>query len=63
MTLLVLAVPALLVMSSAVLTGVGARRRGAGWTVAILSAAFFPVAWAAWYVRDTRGSRPSVGPA
>jgi hypothetical protein len=35
-----------------VLTGVGSQRRHPGLVRAGLSAAFFPVAWAVWYVRD-----------
>lgn len=38
----------------AVLTAVGERRRGANRITAAASAVFFPVAWAAWYIRDGR---------
>lgn len=36
----------------AALTWLGQRRRGSGRGVASLAAAFFPVAWAVWYVAD-----------
>jgi hypothetical protein len=34
------------------LTGIGSRRRGDSIAVCFLAAAFFPVAWTAWYLRD-----------
>jgi len=40
------------VLASSVLTGVGSQRRHPGLVRAGLSAIFFPVAWAVWYVRD-----------
>lgn len=40
------------VLPLGVLTGVGSQRRHAGLVRAGLSALFFPVAWAVWYVRD-----------
>ena len=43
-----------MVVLVAVVTGVGSRRRGAGWAVTALGAIFFPVAWVVWYVRDPR---------
>lgn len=41
----------------AVLTGLGSRRRGSGPAVVLLSALFFPVAWAGWYVSDVHPYR------
>jgi len=41
----------------AVLTGLGAHRRGAGIPMAFLLGAFFPLTWVAWYVRDERPYR------
>lgn len=38
----------------AVLTVLGQRRRGSGLASAVLAGAFFPVAWAVWYVADER---------
>ncbi|HZY76648.1 MAG TPA: hypothetical protein VFE40_10040 [Jatrophihabitantaceae bacterium] len=42
----------------AVLTGVGARRRGSSRWQAAVSAAGFPLTWIAWYVRDELLKRP-----
>jgi hypothetical protein len=39
------------------LTGIGSRRRGDSIAVCFLAAAFFPVAWTAWYVRDVMAHR------
>jgi hypothetical protein len=36
----------------AALTALGSRRRGGRWPLAVVSGAFFPVTWVAWYVRD-----------
>ena len=41
----------------AVLTGLGSRRRGGAPVVVLLSAAFFPVAWVAWYLSDVHPYR------
>jgi hypothetical protein len=41
----------------AVLTWVGARRRGAGVGGALAAGAFFPVTWGVWYARDERPYR------
>jgi len=49
---MVLALPAVALLLLGALTGMGSRRRGAGWRVTVLSAVFFPVAWIDWYVRD-----------
>jgi hypothetical protein len=46
------ALAALGVLLLAVLTGLGARQRGAGPLLAVVEAALFPLAWVAWYVRD-----------
>ena len=54
--LLVVAV-ALPVGALGVLTGAGARRRGAGWALAVASGLLFPVTWVLWYVRDRRAGR------
>lgn len=43
---------AALVLTLGVLTGVGSRRRHPSLLLAGASAVFFPIAWAAWYVRD-----------
>ena len=40
------------VVGLAVLTGLGARRRGAGALATVVSGLAFPVAWTLWYVRD-----------
>lgn len=42
------------VVTCALLTGVGAHRRGHAVGPVLLSAVFFPVAWAVWYLQDTR---------
>lgn len=34
------------------LTALGARRRGRGLAVAILTGVFFPITWTVWYLRD-----------
>jgi hypothetical protein len=47
---------AVFVVLPAASTALGARRRGASWPVAVVAAAFFPVTWAAWYVRDYQTS-------
>ena len=49
---MVLALPAVALLLLGALTGMGSRRRGAGWRVTVLSAVFFPLAWIDWYVRD-----------
>lgn len=51
---LVFAGPVLVVLVLGVLTAAGSRRRGAGWSLAVLSGLFFPITWATWYVRDQR---------
>ncbi|WP_435743783.1 hypothetical protein [Nocardioides sp. SYSU DS0663] len=48
--LLVVAVAA--PVSLAVLTGLGSRRRGDGWPLAVLSGVLFPLTWFVWYLRD-----------
>ena len=40
------------VVSLAVLTMLGARRRGGSWLLAFLEGLIFPVTWARWYVQD-----------
>lgn len=35
-----------------VLTALGAHRRGLARPLAVLTALFFPVTWAVWYLRD-----------
>lgn len=44
------------------LTGMGSRRRGNTYGVALLSGLCFPVTWAVWYVRDERpySQRPAL---
>ena len=42
-----------------VLTASGERRRGHGVLVAIAAGLFFPVTWAAWYLRDERPYQPA----
>ncbi|MDT9592537.1 hypothetical protein RDV89_05625 [Nocardioides zeae] len=54
---LITAVPALAVLALAVLTAIGARRRGGGWPVVVASGALFPLAWVAWYLVDDRSAR------
>ena len=41
------------------LTASGERRRGHGVLVAIAAGLFFPVTWAAWYLRDERPYQPA----
>lgn len=57
---------AVLVLPLAVLTGIGARRRGRGIPQAVLAGLLFPVTWAAWYVSDEhpyrRGPHPAPAP-
>ena len=53
MTLLTL-VAVVMLLSPVILTVVGARRRGSGVVVSVLSGAFFLVARSAWYVLDMR---------
>lgn len=57
-TAILLAALAIPLGALALLTGLGSLRRGASWPVAALSAVFFPLAWAAWYVRDERDVAP-----
>jgi hypothetical protein len=45
------------VLPLAVLTAVGARRRGRSIPLAVLAGIGFPVAWAAWYLVDERPYR------
>jgi hypothetical protein len=40
-------------------TVTGERRRGHGVVVALAAGLFFPITWAAWYVRDERPYRTS----
>lgn len=42
----------LLLGPPAVLTAVGARRRGNGAALSVVAGLAFPVTWAVWYVRD-----------
>jgi hypothetical protein len=49
-----LASPIVLLM---LLTGQGQARRGGGVGVVLLAAAFFPLAWIAWYAVDLRAGR------
>jgi hypothetical protein len=35
-----------------VLTGLGARRRGVEFPLAVIAGLFFPVTWTVWYLRD-----------
>lgn len=44
-------------LSLALLTALGERRRGAGGVVVTLAGLFFPVAWLAWYLKDERPYR------
>lgn len=46
--LAIVAVP----LTLGVLTGIGSRRRHQSLAVAGVSAVFFPIAWAVWYVQD-----------
>jgi hypothetical protein len=48
---------ALGVVSLAVLTGLGAHRRGAGAPLVAAEAVFFPLTWVVWYCRDV-GTAP-----
>jgi hypothetical protein len=43
---------AAVVVALAVLTALGAHRRGDAWPRAVVSALLFPMTWIAWYVRD-----------
>jgi hypothetical protein len=49
---MVLTVLGLPVLALATLTVVGARRRGAGIPLVVLSGLFFPAAWVVWYLHD-----------
>lgn len=51
---LALTVSAGSVVALMVLTGLGERKRGARVVTAVVAGLFFPLAWAAWYVRDER---------
>jgi hypothetical protein len=44
-------------LTLAVLTCVGARRRGAGPAAALAAGVAFPVTWVVWYARDERPFR------
>jgi hypothetical protein len=46
------------VLSFAVLTGLGERRRGARPVVAVLAGLGFPVTWVVWYIRDEHPYEP-----
>lgn len=43
---------AVAVLALAVLTAVGARRRGNRAVVVVLASVFFPITWVVWYARD-----------
>lgn len=43
-----------LIAALMVLTGLGARRRGAGPPLSVVSGLAFPVAWVVWYLRNER---------
>jgi hypothetical protein len=45
------------VFTCALLTGVGAHRRGHSTVPVLLSAMFFPVAWTLWHLQDSRPLR------
>lgn len=53
----VVALGVLVAVALAVSTGMGARRRGAGWPLAVVSGLAFPVTWTVWYLRDERPFR------
>lgn len=41
-----------LVLWVAILTGIGAHRRGTGVPLSLLAGFVFPVTWTAWYIND-----------
>lgn len=49
---LVIGAAVLGVMAVMGLTAVGERRRGHGMVLVVAAGLFFPVTWAAWYLRD-----------
>ncbi|HET7018640.1 MAG TPA: hypothetical protein VFI65_32275 [Streptosporangiaceae bacterium] len=55
-TIWTLAVFAVIWMPLAVLTLIGARRRGQRWRFAWLAGLAFPLTWAIWYVNDERAA-------
>lgn len=45
-----------------VLTGIGARRRGATRPLALLAGVAYPLTWMVWYVRDEHPYRAAARP-
>lgn len=46
-----------LALPLAVLTGIGARKRGVAISLALLAGLFFPVTWTVWYLLDEQPYR------